>query len=74
MQQVLENLGDLPATTGAKDIDLIFLKGVMESPIVCSLAKVNKLMWSLRPCLNLVGSTETSIIMNIYNITCLNNA
>lgn len=40
MQQVLDNLGDLPTTTGAKDIDLIFLKGVMESPIVRSLAKV----------------------------------
>ncbi len=40
MQQVLDNLGELPATTGAKDIDLIFLKGIMESPIVRSLAKV----------------------------------
>uniref|UniRef100_A0A4W4EZT4 Membrane palmitoylated protein 2 n=1 Tax=Electrophorus electricus TaxID=8005 RepID=A0A4W4EZT4_ELEEL len=33
MQQVLENLGDLPNSTGAKHIDLIFLKGIMESPI-----------------------------------------
>uniref|UniRef100_A0AAR2KVJ5 Membrane palmitoylated protein 2 n=1 Tax=Pygocentrus nattereri TaxID=42514 RepID=A0AAR2KVJ5_PYGNA len=33
MQQVLENLGELPTSTGAKDIDLIFLKGIMESPI-----------------------------------------
>lgn len=40
MQQVLDNLGELPSTTGAKDIDLIFLKGIMESPIVRSLAKV----------------------------------
>uniref|UniRef100_A0A671P0V5 MAGUK p55 subfamily member 6-like n=1 Tax=Sinocyclocheilus anshuiensis TaxID=1608454 RepID=A0A671P0V5_9TELE len=42
MQQVLDNLGELPATTGAKDIDLIFLKGVMESPIVRSLAKAHE--------------------------------
>lgn len=40
MQQVLDNLKDLPPGTGAKDIDLIFLRGIMESPIVRSLAKV----------------------------------
>uniref|UniRef100_A0A3B4BMF1 Membrane palmitoylated protein 2 n=1 Tax=Pygocentrus nattereri TaxID=42514 RepID=A0A3B4BMF1_PYGNA len=42
MQQVLENLGELPTSTGAKDIDLIFLKGIMESPIVRSLAKAHE--------------------------------
>ncbi|KAI5106140.1 membrane protein, palmitoylated 6a (MAGUK p55 subfamily member 6), partial [Silurus meridionalis] len=40
MQKVLDNLKELPPSTGAKDIDLIFLRGIMESPIVCSLAKV----------------------------------
>ncbi len=40
MQQVLDNLKELPPGTGAKDIDLIFLRGIMESPIVRSLAKV----------------------------------
>jgi hypothetical protein len=30
----------MPPTTGAKDIDLLFLKGIIESPIVRSLAKV----------------------------------
>lgn len=40
MQQVLDNLGELPTSTGAKDIDLLFLRGIMESPIVRSLAKV----------------------------------
>ncbi|XP_031441971.1 MAGUK p55 subfamily member 6b isoform X2 [Clupea harengus] len=33
MQQVLENLGEMPTSTGAKDLDLIFLRGIMESPI-----------------------------------------
>ncbi|XP_044028733.1 MAGUK p55 subfamily member 6b isoform X2 [Siniperca chuatsi] len=33
MQQVLDNLGELPTSTGAKDIDLLFLRGIMESPI-----------------------------------------
>lgn len=42
MQQVLDNLKYLPSGSGAKDIDLIFLRGIMESPIVLSLAKVNK--------------------------------
>lgn len=40
MQQVLDNLKDLPSGTGTKDIDLIFLRGIIESPIVRSLAKV----------------------------------
>lgn len=40
MQQVLDNLTDLPTSTGAEEIDLIFLKGIMENPIVRSLAKV----------------------------------
>uniref|UniRef100_A0A3Q4HTE4 Protein associated with LIN7 2, MAGUK p55 family member a n=1 Tax=Neolamprologus brichardi TaxID=32507 RepID=A0A3Q4HTE4_NEOBR len=42
MQQVLENLRDMPSGTGAKDIDLIFLRGIMESPIVRSLAKAHE--------------------------------
>ncbi|KAI4887876.1 hypothetical protein NFI96_015088 [Prochilodus magdalenae] len=42
MQQVLENLKELPPSTGAKDIDLIFLRGIMESPIVRSLAKAHE--------------------------------
>lgn len=43
MQQVLDNLTDLPTSTGAEEIDLIFLKGIMENPIVRSLAKVFQL-------------------------------
>lgn len=42
MQQILDNLKDLPAGTAAKDIDLIFLRGVIESPIVRSLAKAHE--------------------------------
>lgn len=40
MQQVLDNLMGLPGGPGAADLDLIFLRGIMESPIVRSLAKV----------------------------------
>lgn len=39
-QQVLDNVGELPTSTGAKDIDLLFLRGIMESPNVRSLDKV----------------------------------
>ncbi|XP_068611993.1 MAGUK p55 subfamily member 6a [Brachionichthys hirsutus] len=38
MQQVLDNQKELPSGTEAKDIDLIFLRGVIESPIVRCLA------------------------------------
>lgn len=40
MQQVLDNLKEMPSRPGAQDIDLIFLRGIIESPIVRSLAKV----------------------------------
>lgn len=43
MQQVLDNLGSLPNATGAAELDLIFLRGIMESPIVRSLAKVRSI-------------------------------
>ncbi|KAI2583308.1 membrane palmitoylated protein 2 [Homo sapiens] len=42
MQQVLDNLGSLPSATGAAELDLIFLRGIMESPIVRSLAKAHE--------------------------------
>ncbi|KAG8005131.1 MAGUK p55 subfamily member 6 [Nibea albiflora] len=42
MQQVLDNLGELPTSAGAKDIDLLFLRGIMESPTVRSLAKAHE--------------------------------
>nr|XP_020733673.1 MAGUK p55 subfamily member 6 isoform X1 [Odocoileus virginianus texanus] len=42
MQQVLDNLTGLPSSTGAEEIDLIFLKGIMENPIVKSLAKAHE--------------------------------
>ncbi|NXK14721.1 MPP2 protein, partial [Herpetotheres cachinnans] len=42
MQQVLDNLMGLPGAPGAADLDLIFLRGIMESPIVRSLAKAHE--------------------------------
>ncbi|XP_033038716.1 MAGUK p55 subfamily member 2 isoform X1 [Trachypithecus francoisi] len=42
MQQVLDNLGSLPNATGAAELDLIFLRGIMESPMVRSLAKAHE--------------------------------
>uniref|UniRef100_UPI00358EA46C protein PALS2-like n=1 Tax=Myxine glutinosa TaxID=7769 RepID=UPI00358EA46C len=40
MEKVLQKLPELPNAAGAKDTDLIFLRGLMESPIIQSLAKV----------------------------------
>ncbi|PNI17588.1 MPP2 isoform 10 [Pan troglodytes] len=48
MQQVLDNLGSLPSATGAAELDLIFLRGIMESPIVRSLAKVIMVLWFMQ--------------------------
>lgn len=40
MQQASDNVGELSTSTGAKDIDLLFLRGIMESPTVRSLVEV----------------------------------
>lgn len=40
-QHVRESLSDLVDSTGAQDTDLIFLQGLMDSPVVCSLVKVS---------------------------------
>ncbi|MEQ2213891.1 hypothetical protein XENOCAPTIV_022946, partial [Xenoophorus captivus] len=36
MQQVEDNVSEGPASAGVKNIDLLFLRGIMESPIVRS--------------------------------------
>ncbi|GFW00033.1 MAGUK p55 subfamily member 6 [Trichonephila clavipes] len=41
-QHVRENIEDLNGRVGARDTDIIFLKGLMESPVVSSLVKVSK--------------------------------
>lgn len=56
MQQVLDNLGSLPNATGAAELDLIFLRGIMESPIVRSLAKV----WCIREVGDVPGNLRGS--------------
>jgi hypothetical protein len=40
-QHVRENIEDLNGRVGAHDTDLIFLKGLMDSPIMRSLVKVS---------------------------------
>uniref|UniRef100_A0A673W8G3 MAGUK p55 scaffold protein 2b n=1 Tax=Salmo trutta TaxID=8032 RepID=A0A673W8G3_SALTR len=41
MQQVLDTLSDSTSSTMANDLDLIFLKGIMESPLIRSQAHEN---------------------------------
>uniref|UniRef100_A0A3Q1HKK9 Membrane protein, palmitoylated 6a (MAGUK p55 subfamily member 6) n=1 Tax=Anabas testudineus TaxID=64144 RepID=A0A3Q1HKK9_ANATE len=69
MQQVLDNLKDLPSGTGAKDIDLIFLRGIMESPIVRSLAKAHERLEEVR--LQAVRGNNVQLVAEILDF--LNN-
>ncbi|XP_047217674.1 MAGUK p55 subfamily member 6a isoform X1 [Girardinichthys multiradiatus] len=69
MQQVLDNLKDMPSGTGAKDIDLIFLKGIMESPIVRSLAKAHERLEEVK--LKAVGDDNVQLVREILD--SLNN-
>lgn len=78
MQQVLDNLTDLPTSTGAEEIDLIFLKGIMENPIVRSLAKVFQLtalsrIWKYYNCYYCVNTEygfEVSAVAFMYGMSC----
>ncbi|XP_029444978.1 MAGUK p55 subfamily member 6 isoform X3 [Rhinatrema bivittatum] len=63
MQQVLDNLTDLPTSTGAEEIDLIFLKGIMENPIVRSLAKAHERLEDTK--LEAVGENNLELVNEI---------
>uniref|UniRef100_A0A8C9XL12 Protein associated with LIN7 2, MAGUK p55 family member a n=1 Tax=Sander lucioperca TaxID=283035 RepID=A0A8C9XL12_SANLU len=69
MQQVLDNLKDLPSDSGAKDIDLIFLRGIMESPIIRSLAKAHERLEEVK--LKAVQDNNVQLVTEILN--SLNN-
>ncbi|XP_062894005.1 MAGUK p55 subfamily member 2b isoform X5 [Mobula hypostoma] len=65
MQQVLDNLNDLPNSTGAKDLDLLFLRGIMESPIVRSLAKAHEKLEDTK--LEAVRDNNLELVKEIIN-------
>ncbi|XP_059819208.1 MAGUK p55 subfamily member 2-like [Hypanus sabinus] len=65
MQQVLDNLNDLPNSTGAKDLDLLFLRGIMESPIVRSLAKAHEKLEDTK--LEAVHDNNLELVKEIIN-------
>ncbi|XP_056141883.1 MAGUK p55 subfamily member 6a isoform X2 [Lampris incognitus] len=65
MQQVLDNLKELPSGTGAKDIDLIFLRGIMESPIVHSLAKAHERLEDVK--LQAVGDNNVQLVTEVLD-------
>ncbi|XP_033911394.3 MAGUK p55 subfamily member 2b isoform X2 [Acipenser ruthenus] len=48
MQQVMDTLSDTTNSTGANDLDLIFLKGIMESPIAHEKLEETKLEAAVR--------------------------
>uniref|UniRef100_A0A8C1XS53 Membrane protein, palmitoylated 6a (MAGUK p55 subfamily member 6) n=1 Tax=Cyprinus carpio TaxID=7962 RepID=A0A8C1XS53_CYPCA len=65
IEQVLDNLKELPPSTGAKDIDLIFLRGIMESPIVRSLAKAHERLEDVK--LEAVQSNNVELVSEILS-------
>ncbi|XP_066484057.1 MAGUK p55 subfamily member 2 isoform X1 [Tiliqua scincoides] len=70
MQQVLDNLSDLPNSMGAGDLDLIFLRGLMESPIVRSLAKAHERLEETK--LEAVRDNNLELVQEILkDITCI---
>ncbi|KAK3551316.1 hypothetical protein QTP70_013916 [Hemibagrus guttatus] len=65
MQKVLDNLKELPPSTGAKDIDLLFLRGIMESPIVRSLAKAHERLEDVK--LKAVRNNSVELVSEILS-------
>ncbi|KAK3525268.1 hypothetical protein QTP86_024906, partial [Hemibagrus guttatus] len=66
MQQLLGNLTELPSTTKANDLDLIFLKGIMESPTVCSLAKIHDRLEDMK--LEAVQDNNVELVSEILGV------
>ncbi|KAF7686223.1 hypothetical protein HF521_015585 [Silurus meridionalis] len=66
MQQVLGNLKDLSTSTKASDLDLLFLKGIMESPVFCSLAQVHENLEDLK--LEAVQDNNVELVSEILGI------
>ncbi|XP_060760995.1 MAGUK p55 subfamily member 6b isoform X2 [Neoarius graeffei] len=66
MQQVLGNLRELPNSCKANDIDLIFLKGIMESTILCSLAKVHERLEDMK--LEAVQDNNVELVSEILGV------
>uniref|UniRef100_A0AAY4BFN5 Membrane palmitoylated protein 2 n=1 Tax=Denticeps clupeoides TaxID=299321 RepID=A0AAY4BFN5_9TELE len=72
MQQVLDNLGEFPSSAGSQDLDLIFLRGIMESPIVRSLAKAHERLEDVK--LEAVQENNVELVTEILgDITGLSN-
>uniref|UniRef100_A0A6D2VZ46 Protein associated with LIN7 2, MAGUK p55 family member a n=1 Tax=Takifugu rubripes TaxID=31033 RepID=A0A6D2VZ46_TAKRU len=69
MQQVLDNLKELPSGTEAKDIDLIFLRGIIESPVVRSLAKAHERLEEVK--LQAVRNNNVQLVTEVLD--SLNN-
>ncbi|KAB5517958.1 hypothetical protein PHYPO_G00173550 [Pangasianodon hypophthalmus] len=66
MQQMLGNLREWPTSTKANDIDLIFLKGIMESPVVCSLAKIHERLEDMK--LEAVQDNNVELVSEILGV------
>ncbi|XP_047015073.1 MAGUK p55 subfamily member 6b isoform X3 [Ictalurus punctatus] len=66
MQQVFGNLRDLPKSTKASDLDLIFLRGIMESPVVCSLTKVHEHLEDMK--LEAVQDNNLELVSEILGV------
>lgn len=54
MHQALDTLSDSTSSTTANDLDLIFLKGIMESPVV-RMTSINKYINKCVKCVCVCG-------------------
>jgi hypothetical protein len=73
-QHVRENIEDLNGRVGANDTDLIFLKGLMDSPIMRSLVKVsyiyisNSASWKDRKMFHLTNLSVAHVMSDQWQI------
>ncbi|KFM80756.1 MAGUK p55 subfamily member 6, partial [Stegodyphus mimosarum] len=69
-QHVRENIEDLNGKVGARDTDIIFLKGLMESPVVSSLVKVQDQLEDSSESVQPVSIGNSKLLKEVRKICC----
>ncbi|XP_022244369.1 MAGUK p55 subfamily member 6-like isoform X2 [Limulus polyphemus] len=67
-QHIRDNIEDLNGRVGACDTDLIFLKGLMDSPVMSSLIKVQDRLEESNGAIKPMGSNTSELLLNVRSI------
>ncbi|XP_023224610.1 MAGUK p55 subfamily member 6-like isoform X2 [Centruroides sculpturatus] len=72
-QHVRENIEDLNGRVGARDTDLIFLKSLMESPVMSSIVKMQDRLEESNGSLKPVSTGNIKLVQDVIKTCCNSN-